>query len=226
MISLKHWPAISLAAGIMAVAIVVAFTYCRHEPTPLPKAEAKTADSLNVTAPIYRAHVDTLRQIDSTATRQARAFARSAAIANRTADSLRLVAIAAEERAKAATTSDSQAVAWHAASDRYKAEANQRLASYDSLHNAYVDDSIAHVSATNRADAAEAREIALAGFSDRLQRDLARADPPCRIAILLHCPSRKVVAIAAAATGYAVSRSDVRSAARKVVTAPFSLLTK
>lgn len=196
MIPLSRWPAISMTLGVLAVAIVAAFAFCRATPTPLPPKEQTTHDSLMITAPAFQARVDTLKQIDSTATRRANALSRQAAHANQTADSLRRVAIAAEARAQAATSSDSAAVAWHHTADDYKAEANQRIASYDSLHTAYVVDSVGHVAARNRADAFEARTIALTDYSARLERDLARTDPPCRIAYVLKCPSRTIVVLA------------------------------
>jgi len=223
MISLKHWPAISLAAGLAAVVILATFTYCHAEPTAMSRANQKSIDSLDATKPAFRAAVDTIIKRESVFVRES-AINRGGAIKSaHAADSLRDVAIAWERAALAQNDTSSR---WYEVAKVRGQENDSLRVANSGLLASLEEQTQARTSADARAALDSSRLAATERLNANLARDLAQADPPCHVLPFVTCPSRTVVAMAAAATGYALSRPDVRSAARKIVTAPFSLLTK
>ena len=179
------------------------------KPTPIPPKEQFSRDSLKATQPGFQARVDTLRLIDSTATRQARQSAAAARSALRTADSLRQVAIAAQRHAEAATDSAAMIAALRETATGFDAEAKRIRVGYDSLAKAYSAESTAHVAAELRANELGTRLLATSDLNDRLAKDLQRASPPCHIAHFFGCPSRKVAfvsgVVVASAGAYVVT---------------------
>lgn len=206
-----------LALSVAFVLAMIVFGVCHRTPTPIPPKEGKTVDSLKATAPDYTARRDTLIKHETTYVAISRQNRLQAAKSAASADSLRRLAIAAEARAQAATDSVSALVQWRAAAIGYHAEADSLRSAVHSLDSALTAQVLAHAAADARADEAERRLLATADLAGRLAKDLQRADPPCRIAFVAKCPSRKTVAVIVAATTYLVSRADVRRATTRAL---------
>lgn len=195
---LRRAPETLLVAGVVACIAVVAWVMWDlwPHPTPLPPREQYTADSLAATKPDYRQHRDTLFRIDSAAVRQSRQSARRATEALRRADSLHCVAIQAEARSRAATDSLlalAQARLTITALVGETASLRTAVAQQDSALRSQI---AAHAAADQRANAAEQRLASVESLNARLAGDLQRSTPPCRIAWVLGCPSRRVSFVA------------------------------
>ncbi len=223
---MRRAPAVLLTIGVLSIAGVY-FAFCRPTPTPLPPAERKTQDSLEATRPDYTRRVDTLVRHETTYVAKSRQEARRAVQAERRADSLHAVAIAAEARSRAATDSARALDAAREANAALEAENTELRAANDKLHGAYAAESLARLAADARALEHDRRRAALEDVKDRLAADLARASAPCHvIPRLVNCPSRKVVAVVAAGVGFAIGAPNVREAAADLVRRipPFSLI--
>lgn len=199
---------LTVLAIVGAVALAgVAMWLARRRPTPILPKEQTTIDSLHATQPafdsIFKGTTGGLTNVvtkivhDTAAVRQLR----TAADRERArADSL----------AAAAARSADSATIWHQAYDARTSEATALRTAVDTLTrdlNAATD----HIHRAQIQLAADSSRIAAqVDLTDRLASDLRHASPPCRVAYLFSCPSRKVVAVTTAAATYLVTRKDVR----------------
>jgi hypothetical protein len=189
---MTRWPAISLGAGILAVITVGAFAFCRHDPTPIPRAEQKTADSLDATNPAFRATRDTLIVRETTYVAQSAQHRAQSTQSTHAADSLRTLANAAQRTAEQARDTSSH---WHDVAILRGLESDSLRSALGGAMSALEEQTKARTAADARDVLDSARLAAVRHLNDRLAADLRRADPPCRVAFAFRCPSRKVVAL-------------------------------
>lgn len=195
---MKRWPAISLGAGIVAVAVVVWFTSCRPTPTPIPPKEQKSIDSLDATKPAFdSSHTQAAHSVTTIITKIVHDSA-ALAIVRRDAEESRHLA---DSLAAAASHAADSASAWHAAYDQRSREAADLRVDRDTLSRdlAAAKDTLIRVGRQLRDDSLRIASITV--LNAGLARDLRAADPPCRVLPFVKCPSRKVVAVMAAGTG-------------------------
>lgn len=201
--------ALVVSAMVASIAMLLALAFCRPKPTPLPREEQKTGDSLVVTKLAFdstqhatqRAVTTVLTRlvIDSAAVARLRAKADSE---HRRADSLASVA------SFALTAADS-ATAWRQAHD-----ASAREVAVLQAANKTLSEDVAAARDSLRESLVQLREGARreadhVNFEARLQRTITQSSPPCRVALVLRCPTRKEAFVAgvvvASAGAYAVT---------------------
>jgi hypothetical protein len=202
-----HW----LALPVLLVAASLLVAYCRR-PTPhvIPAKEQRSLDSLAIAKPFYEAQRAALVVHETTYVAQARRNAATALVAERAADSLHDVATAWQHAAEAQLDTSSR---WYNVAVAREIENDSLRAANRSLDASILQLTFARAAADTAAAIADARSLALENLNQRLAHDVVTAsrEPQCRIAYVFGCPSRKEVAVLAAAGTYALTRKDVRT---------------
>jgi hypothetical protein len=202
-------PVLTILGCVALSAILTLSIFGLPHSTPLPREEQKTGDSLVVTKPAFdstqhatqRAVTTVLTRLvtDSAAVARLRAKADSE---HRRADSLASVASFARTAADSAT-------AW-----RQAYEASAREVAVLQAANKTLTEDVAAARDSLRESLVRLREGARreadhVNFEARLQRTIAQSSPPCRVALVLRCPTRKEAFVAgvvvASAGAYAVT---------------------
>lgn len=181
--------AVLLIAALTVVALVL---YFRPKPTPIPAREKTTMDSLAATKPAFTATVETLTVRESVYVQRAAEKAAVTRVILHTADSLRRVAIVAEASAREARDTSSR---WFRVAMLNRAEADTLRVALDSAtaRGDHLDSAL--VAVREAKNIINARLLTVEDLSNRLAADLQRADPPCRVAFVARCPSRKTSAL-------------------------------
>jgi hypothetical protein len=203
----------SVLAGVgvaLAVAMLLLLAFCRPKPTPIPPKEKTTIDSLAATKPAFDAgQAATKGAIVNVVTKIVRDEAAIAA-ARSDADRERRRADSLARAAAVARTAADSAERYRLAYDASSRESTNLRAALDTATRdlAAARDTLNRTRIQVADDSSRiARHIELEA---RLTKDLEHAEPPCRIAYVLRCPSRKVVAATAAVVTYLATRKDVR----------------
>lgn len=193
------------AVAILIAALVVGaglVAYCRPTPTPIPRTEQRTIDSLAITKPSFDSTTHALAQRETIFVAQSRQNAQIAALVRRTADSLRQVANVAEASARAARDTSSR---WFRVAQLNRQEADTLRVALDAatIRGNQLDSAL--VASRERGNLLNARLLSVEDLSHRLAADVAKPDP-CRVLFVARCPSRKTSALlgAAAALGAAL----------------------
>lgn len=192
MIAMTRWPAISLGVGVAAVAIVVWWSSCRPTPTPIPRREQRSIDSLDATRPAFDSSRNQTVRVESVYVAQSAAHRAQAIRSARVADSLRDVAIAWQRAAEAQGDTLSR---WYQVAKTRELEVDSLRVANVGLLAALEDETRARTAADARAVLDSSRLAATERLNAGLARDLAAADPPCRALPFVKCPSRKLVAV-------------------------------
>jgi hypothetical protein len=192
MIPLTRWPTISITIGVLVVVTVAAFAFCRPRPTPIPEKEQRSIDSLIVTSPFYRAQRETLTVHETTFVAQSAQHRAQSTQSTHAADSLRTLANAAQRTAEQARDTSSH---WHDVAILRGLESDSLRSALGGAMTALEEQTRARTAADARSVLDSARLAATESLNRRLAADLARADPPCRVAFAFRCPSRRVVAL-------------------------------
>lgn len=193
----------TLICIVVIIAATILVAYCRPKPTPVPPKEQKSLDSLAITKPAFDSTVQAKAKAETVYIARARENAAIAASVRHVADSLRQVAIVAQRAAEDARDTSSR---WFRVAQLNRQEADTLRVALD-RQTARADNLFeAMTTAEARAQLLTARLVSVEDLNHRLTADLQRSDPPCRVAFIAKCPSRRVSAVlgAGAALGVAL----------------------
>jgi len=197
---------------VFALLVIATLFLAFHRPAPnvIPKREQSSLDSLFTTKPFYEAQRHALVVHETTYVAVARRNAATALVAERAADSLNDVATAWQQAAVAQLDTSSR---WYNVAVARSIENDSLRSAIRSLDASLFAQRLATASADSTILLVEARALALENVNARLAYNVRTAGQ-CRIAWVVSCPSRKVVAVATAAATIALSRADVRNELR------------
>lgn len=196
----RRW---TISAIVAAVVIVGTFALCRPKPTPLPPDIRYSVDSEKATRPAFdSSHKATTGAVTNVVTKIVRDEAAIAKI-RAEADRERARADSMAREAARAKTADDSAERWRLAYESSSRDAAGLRIAVDSLTHDLSAARDTLVRTKIQFDADSARIAAAVHREDRMVTTIERSDPPCRIAHVFGCPSRKVVFVGGAMLGAA-----------------------
>lgn len=215
-----HWRAVVVVLVVLAGLLLA---LCHPKSNPIPPKEQTSIDSMKATKPGFDSMQRVVKQ------QAARVVTRivhdSAAAVTARAEADRYRRIADSALAVARAQHDTTSAAFVAADNATK-EADKLRASNDTLSARLSEAHATILALTAQVTADSVRQNASDDLNARLANDLRHASPPCYLVPhLVGCPSRKTVAVVSLATGYLVSRKDVRDAAGRAVKGAVTLIS-